>query len=227
MMVPALIPQGYFVEFIHPQDEGFGHVFCGPHEIPGAWCPNCDKLLLRFLSLDTRDPRLGLQDKPFPFLHLLNCWTCNIAHDPLFYRVNPDGGVSLIKYGMAGVEEDFPYEYYPRHFPGTPIQLVPLTEDEQLTICQINEGILEPFDTPFNTSLSCPTHQVGGEPWLVQSDWDCWKMDCPECGEEMPCLASIGDSNLLPRGFTENSYVQFVFSYCPECDVVGALQQCD
>jgi len=226
-MVPALISQGYFVEFIHPQDEGFQHVFCGPHEISDAWCPNCDKPLLRFLSLDTRDPRLRLQDKSFPLLHLLNCWTCKVAQRPFFYRINPDGGVNLLEYGSGFEGPDFPYEDYPQHFPGAPIQLIPLTDEEQQTIYGLNEGILEPFDTPFNTRLSCPAHQVGGEPFLIQSDWDCWKLNCPVCRQEMPFLASVGDSNLLPRGFTDNAYVQFGFSYCPTCDVVGSLQQCD
>lgn len=106
-MVPTFITQGYFLEIVKPQDDGHRHAFCGPHLIPGAHCPNCDKPLLRFLSLDTCDPRLGLQHCPFPALPLVYCWTCNIAQEPFLYQVNADGGVQLLQYGDDGVEEFF------------------------------------------------------------------------------------------------------------------------
>ena len=54
------------------------HVFCGPNNIPGAWCPNCDKPLLNILDLDTSDPRLELGTALPSSLPLLCCWTCNV-----------------------------------------------------------------------------------------------------------------------------------------------------
>src|SRR5258708_9570244 len=61
-----------------------GHRFCGPHDIDGAWCPNCDKALLRFLTLDTADLRLGLEYSPVRLIHLLFCWECNVAQGTVY-----------------------------------------------------------------------------------------------------------------------------------------------
>ncbi|MDQ2801010.1 MAG: hypothetical protein M3Y13_15360 [Armatimonadota bacterium] len=73
---PADPAQGYFVDYARAADASpdFDHVFCGPHEVDGAWCPNCRKPLLRFLALDTRDNRLRLPNSLGPMLSLLFCW---------------------------------------------------------------------------------------------------------------------------------------------------------
>jgi len=60
-------------------NSSYRHVFCGPNEISGAWCPNCNKPLLKLLDLDTSDPRLELGSGTPLRLPLLYCWTCNIC----------------------------------------------------------------------------------------------------------------------------------------------------
>src|SRR2546421_682779 len=76
----------YYVDFARDValSAEHGHRFCGPHDIEGAWCPNCDKRLHRFLTLDTADMRLGLQNSPIRMIHLLFCWKCNVAQGDLF-----------------------------------------------------------------------------------------------------------------------------------------------
>lgn len=105
---------------------------------------------------------------------------------------------------------------------------MPLTDEEQQAICQLNAKEVESLDIPDKLNyLSIPSHQIGGEPWLVQTGWDCWQLSCPLCSHEMLFLASISNDALLPRGFADYDFLQIIYSYCPTCQVVGAVQGCD
>jgi hypothetical protein len=70
----------YFVDIAADKqlNNKYFHHFCGPNTTPGAWCPNCDKPLLKFMDLDASDPRLEIACDPSFRLPLLYCWTCNL-----------------------------------------------------------------------------------------------------------------------------------------------------
>ena len=78
-----------------------------------------------------------------------------------------------------------------------------------------------------------PTHQVGGEPYLVQlnPDYQAGELQefvtCPMCEQVMPFLAAIGDKTVSGKGFADNSEVQVLFHYCARDHVVSAFHQCD
>lgn len=225
----SILEQGYFVEYSGEATAGseYQHFFCGSHEVPGAWCPNCNKPLLLFLALDTTDPRLNLKEHPFRILSLFFCWTCNIAQKPLYYQFSVDGSVSLLEYGCGGGEPDFPYEDYPVYFPGAPALLVPIPDVFQTILTLLNMGEIYAYAIhKRHPDLQKPRHQVGGEPFLVQQNPD-YEMICPLCKRRMPFWASIGDDCLDPRGFTGNEWVQVIYNYCQRCRVIGAFQQCD
>lgn len=224
-MISTIIPQGYFIDYVKEQPD-YLHCFCGPHDITGADCPNCTKPLLRFFTFDTHDPRLRVMQNIAPQLHLLNCWTCNLAQRPFFYRCLPDGAVQLIEYGHDGIEVDFPYENYPRHFPGRFAMLTPIMPDQQGVILQLNQEEISPYRDDQTEALAIPTHQLGGEPYLIQP-WECIELTCPECKKYMPFFASVGDRCLLPQGFVDNDYVQMCFSLCLTCSIIGAVVMCD
>lgn len=134
----SITQQGYWVQYADSQSGEYGHCFCGPNRVSGAWCPTCRKPLLRILSLDTSDPRLGLMDCGLSSLPLLYCWTCEIAWDQFFYQVQPpEGTVHLLKFASGSMPEGHyrePYVPYPDSFPETPVRLVPLTNDQQWLI---------------------------------------------------------------------------------------------
>ncbi len=139
MQLNSLIPQGYFLKYLRKNDVSeFTHIFCGSHSVKGAWCPNCQKPLLRFLALDINDPKLGLEKTPFEWLSLFFCWTCEIAQMPFYYSFAANGEVQLMKYGEGGVQLNFPTENYPIFFPQAYFKLQPLTEKEQTTIKELN-----------------------------------------------------------------------------------------
>jgi hypothetical protein len=157
----------------------------------------------------------------------LYCWTCNIAGEGFFYQLIADG-VKLLKYGRGGLDNFFNKDNFPRHFPGAPARLIPLTTEEQRAICSLNADEIDyPERDELAQALAVPMHQVGGEPYLVQHDWECTSLTCPVCHREMSFLASIGDDAVLPRGFVENDFVQVLYSYCSLCHVVGAIHTCD
>ncbi len=222
--------QGYFVELNTGRVTSSKHLhsFCGSHEVDGAWCPNCDKPLLRFLALDAGDKRLELPLAPHGTVSLFFCWTCNIAQSyPFLYAIQGEGSIRLLQYGRGGAIRDFPYEDYPVHFPLAEAHLVQIPEADQRVIRQINTDEVDWNALhPKYQELDKPRHQVGGEPYLVQRDRS-YRMRCSMCAQPMPFLAAIADSCLDKRGFTGNPYVQVLFHYCRRCTVVGAFQQCD
>jgi len=225
---PADPVQGYFVDYAHTKArEEFDHFFCGPQDVKGAWCPNCQKPLLRFLALDTQDNRLALQNTPSRLLSLLFCWTCSVAQEVFFYRALEDG-VELLDYGQGGVDTDFPYEKYPIFFPGAAAALNAISAEEQTLItrlnCRFESGEKASAIYGKRRDLWSVRHQIGGEPFLIQG---LLALVCPDCGTEMPLLASIANDCLDERGLTGNDGLQLLFHYCRKCCVVGVYQECD
>ena len=229
---PADPSQGYFVDYQVAPEGGtdFGHYFCGPQKVGGALCPNCHKPLLRFLALDTHDSRLKLQGCPSETLSLFFCWTCNIAQELFLYCILADG-IELLRYGRGGVETDFPYEGYPIFFPGARATLRQMTAEEQHLIVLQQSNLETEADALARAEfmrqrpdLSEVRHQVGGEPFLMQPFV---AGECPDCGGEMPFLASIGDDCLDVRGLVGEDGVQVIFQYCRRCYIVGVYQETD
>ncbi len=244
--VPA---KGYFVELSETQPGEYRHIFCGQHSIRDAWCPNCDKPLLRFLTLDLADPQLELNGSE-ERLPLMNCWTCGIAQADFYYQLRADNGISVLSCGRGEHTSDFPYNHYPEHFPQRHVQLVPMPTCIQQGLVRLNAGKVSstysdavgmpeldtdtvgrvgnapPMDHPDSESdgLTIPKHQVGGQPYLLDTYW---RMRCPKCGNRMPFLASIGDYSGTTKGFADNSFVQLLYHYCRECRCVGCYQQTD
>lgn len=209
----------------------FGHQFCGAHNIAGANCPNCQKPLLRFLTLDTTDERIGLSQLGERRIHCLFCWTCNIAHEPFYYKHHDDGSIALIEYGKDGVEVDFPYEDYPSAFPEASVTLLEIASDAQKAIQSVNAGRLKisSWRDKHPDLFGCQ-HQIGGEPFLIQRNPNyATERDirCPECKKSTPFFVSIADDCLDERGFTENDGVQVIFNLCRQCLTMCAFQQCD
>lgn len=219
------VPGQGFSVVLAPSARNHDHRFCGDHRIEGAVCPNCDKPMLRVMSLDTADARLELQDLGVPAVHLLFCWTCNLAQGESAYELREDGGIRWVSYLRGGVERDFPYPDYPPAFPGTGLELEALSREDQATLIRLNEGSLDPSKLDVSRAPLCqPAHQIGGEPFFVQSPP---AELCPVCWEPMLFLASVADATLDGRGFTGNSGVQQLYMLCRKDRIVTTLQQCD
>jgi thiol-disulfide isomerase/thioredoxin len=227
---PWAIPErGYWLRPINErprEGEGWRHVFCGSHATPGAWCPNCDKPLLRYAAFDCRDGRLAVQDG-LEDLPLFYCWTCNVADGDLQYQLLRDGSVRLLAHGKGREPNAFVLDDHPSDFPEVTVRLDALTENEQLSIQRLNREEVSPWDGPqFLEHLSVPAHQVGGEPYLVQLN-PSYRLLCASCRDTMPFLCAFGDAATGPAGFTGEEYVQVLFHFCRRCRVVGAFHQCD
>jgi len=211
----------------------FQHVMGGQHSISGADCPNCEKPLLRFLSLDTTDERLGLRGLDAPHLPLLYCWPCGISEEEFFYRVKKDGSVELVASGYGPPSDRYPYEGYPDHFPMRRVELRAIPDGDQELVRAINRSSYSPFSAA-HEHLRSARHQIGGEAFLWQPLRE--DLTCPDCSLEMLFLATICDNAVGPDvrkgyreevSFTKNLGVQVVYHYCRDCSVVGAYQMCD
>ncbi len=220
---------GYFLMYSqeHDRDVQCTHIFCGKHHIHGAWCPNCQKSLLRFFSLSLQDKKLDVtMSSSVNYLPLLFCWTCNIAQEQFSYHVITDSKIQILDYKKGGVETNFPYNDYPLYFPKAHVVLEQLPSLTQKIFSQLNSGLISEVDvSELDNTLCKPQHQLGGEPYLIQSELP--RVLCPSCKIRMPFLASVGDHCLDKRGFTGNEYVQVLFFLCKECSIISTLQQCD
>jgi hypothetical protein len=219
---------GYKLNFSPTSSEVF-HDFCGQHEIDGAVCPNCDKPLLRLLSLYSKDPVLNLDHNRHPSVHLLYCWTCSIPYGEFSYEVNRDGSVKILEIPPRQPESEFGpeglYDGDTGLFPARRVALQPLSDAQQqeLKARQV-EDAPDDIDAYFG-------HQIGGYPFIYNPS----KAFCPKCSKEMPGLAAISDcaagnndfSDEPGETFTGNSGVQMVFHFCRDCSVVSAYHSCD
>jgi len=233
---PAGNPEsGYWLSF-NPHASEVAHQFCGDNEIPGTDCPNCMKPLLRILSLDARDVRVNLDPARIPFVHLFYCWTCSIPFGEFSYKIEKDGSIKTVK-SLSEYEDAFgsdgPYDGYMGVFPLCHVALEPISDEDQQKLCQwaeSNEGDTED-DVEALDRLATPRHQVGGYPFIANPE----RTSCPECGQDMPLLATICDDSTGndPWGreekvsFAGNGGVQMIFHLCRECSIVTAYHCCD
>jgi hypothetical protein len=222
---------GYWLNF-SPLPAEVQHDFCGTPEIAGATCPNCEKPLLRLLSLNAKDQKLNIEPAHNSVVHLLYCWTCTIPYGEFCYKVAKDGSVEILKlpskhpqiqeFGPAG-----PYDGYTGIFPERQVSLQAMSESEQ--------RILERrFATGLEDRRNEPPrgrHQIGGYPVIDNPS----KTSCPICSEDMPLLAALCDDATGNQPFEiepENSFagdgsVQMIFHFCRNCSVVTAYHSCD
>jgi len=232
----TIVSQPYFVEYdaagtTDGNDDLSSHIFCGPHVIPGAQCRNCERPLLRFLTLLTDDPRLGLSGSKTDSLHLLYCWRCNVAQENFRYAMFSGGAVEIVACGTGGVEPDFPYADYPVFFPGSRASLVKMTDGAQTAIRAYNSGRSRYPDLhSSHPDASRCRHQIGGEPFLIQRNPGypqamAEALKCSKCGKSMPFLASIADDCVDRRGFTGDTSAQVLYHLCRKCLEFVAFHQ--
>lgn len=207
------------------RDADVPHVAGGEHEVDGAYCPNCDKPMLRMLSLDTTDGRLGLARLGVPFVHLLFCWTCNLAQSHTAYELLPSGGVQLQRHLAGGNAGDFPYADYPRHFSGAGVWLDPVPAQEVQVVAELKDGSRSATDLSTQQQhLSVPRHQVGGSPLFLQG---APAVLCPACATPMAFITCCADEAPDGARYTGNQFVQVVFMLCERDRIVSSYQECD
>lgn len=212
---------GYLLNF-SPEPNNVLHEFCGTHEIRGAVCPNCNKPLLRILSLNAKDRVLNLNEAKTPSVHLLYCWTCSVPFGVFSYRVNSDESIEILHIPERQPESEFgmegPYDGYTGKYPTRKVSL---------------EAINEASDANWAAARkeSEPRHQIGGSPFIENPQTPA----CPICSDEMPLLATICDdaagndpwNRQESSTFVGNGGVQMLFHFCRECSVVTAYHCVD
>ena len=214
--------QGFTLKVLHRSTSSGQpiHAFCGENTVEGAVCPNCAKKLMMLLNINLNDNRIEIEDADIKELPLLFCWPCSLAQSLFTYRVSAPNNIQILQYKKGNREKDFPYENYPETFPAAMVDLVRLSDIEQAEISKYNAA-----HPAYSLYEFPPKNQIGGEPILVQPIGE--PIICPDCGKQMPLLATIGDECTDERGFTGNSYVQTLFFYCSKCRVISTYQQCD
>lgn len=145
---------------------------------------------------------------------------------PFYYEVQMDGSLVVLQYGR-GPGDGALYPGYPDHFPGASARLLQISDATQEVLCKINRGDPEVDELQFELpALGVPQHQIGGEPFLIQSVLE-RRVICPKCRSTMPLFASVGNNCLHPDGIMGDDYVQLLYYYCTTCCVVGAFNQAD
>jgi len=120
----------------------------------------------------------------------------------------------------------FPYPNYPESFPSERVELLPITPDIQKIIILMNEGREEECDEfSRKHELYMPKNQIGGIPLLLQGATENPK--CQNCRLSMPFLICISNRASFSNRFTDYDYVQVIFYFCSDCQVVSAFQACD
>lgn len=256
----TLIEQGYKIIPATVEQAEYDHRLFGVQSIDGAWCPNCNKPLLSLASIDTRDPRLGLTHLPLARIPLLYCMRCCISWADgdvnttglqrhrhthacgttadsfsgngceFYYHVSAAESVSILVYNEGYDAEYLPYPDYPDSFPGIPVMLQPINEQERWYCQRMNRYEEEhpaesenieasyAFQTQYDY-LNDWTHQLGGEPCFWNPPCD---LTCPCCGAVMPFLALIEDNvSAGTPDMSGGAGGQLTFHLCPDCSIIG------
>jgi len=238
--------QGYTLEFLRrgAPPPRYAHAIGGKHSIPGATCPWCSRPLLLLATLDTRDPRLGLElkwddDTDFALgsarvpvdhvrrreLPLFYCWYC--APASMCYRITSGGGVDVLDHDVSmGPPEFVERPDYPLFFPRRPVRLVRIPDDVRAALRRHRVGKLSDADERRYSRFLWPRHQVGGVPYFAQGGMGTGT-GCTLCTTgDSGTLAAIADDSGTKGGFVGSSSVQVLFRYCIPCQVVNGANEC-
>ncbi|MHC4093956.1 MAG: hypothetical protein ACYSVY_27400, partial [Planctomycetota bacterium] len=162
----------------------------------GGDCPNCHKPLIQHMRLDTRDPRLKLQELGVPELPLLYCGRCGILERPLVYRVESPGRIQLILFhpdSREDIGQHWRDDGLPDVFPERSIELHPIPDWMQNLVLSMNSGRELTAEEEVKAGAEARTYwpdgrpyfdgyprQVGGIPYFDQ-DWA--PPECAACTE--------------------------------------------
>jgi hypothetical protein len=224
-------PKHAYILNFSPMAGAVQHDFCGSHDIRGATCPNCNKPLLRILSLHARDHVLNLDQTKTLVVPLLYCWTCSIPYGEFSYEVNVDGTIEIVQIPERQPDSEFglegPYDGYTGAYPLQTVALEPMSDvDDAKLATARQDGEYDSDDDLFE-----PRHQIGGSPFIYNPQ----TLTCPVCSKEMPILAAVcndatGNTPWKNEDFSTfagNGSVQMVFQFCRNCAIVSAYHSCD
>jgi hypothetical protein len=227
----------------------YKHALCRSNNNSSAICPNCDSKLIKLLQLDMSDPQLSLSKLFSNIIVIYYCFRCAIIEAPFYYKIRSDYGVEILDYkknlpgyspswlGNGPFEEWEQLEYYPE----VPLQLNKASDDQSRYLLAhfLNRRIdINLVDNSLQHYLCNERYDddeylpqlrniIGGIPFL-QYIWEFAPFICPQCGENMPFLLTIGEPYIDCNG-NEVSYtgelVQIVSAFCSKCNVVGVAHE--
>jgi hypothetical protein len=207
----------------------FAHRVGGGNAIRGAWCPNCDKPLFRFLTLDLSDPRLRLPIES-PEVPLLYCMRCPLSWYPFVYRIVREDVGDIVSAFRGAIEPDGCYQDWYRtlgdFLPGVDVRLVTMAPQLRDVIKRLDDGVGSSEDgSLYNLAMGRrPTsgvdamNQVGGRPFRIQKVDD---PECAVCGGTARFLASLYNDDVEGIIVEPEKWGAQILFFC--CDVCGAV----
>jgi hypothetical protein len=214
-------------------ESSFRHQIGGTSSFVGAICPNCEKPLTLFFSLDRSDRRVPLATWNTKCVELLYCWCCQLSEGYFSYRVECLSDIpqlEIIEQTKGESFDDFPYADYPRQFESKSISLVEVEESTEALKHEYAKSILagdddfwDELDQEQRDIISADMHQLFGVPYLHDFAEKC----CPICGLPMKFLATVADDAGHGERFIGAECVQVVFTVCESCRVISARNECD
>lgn len=220
----------------------FAHRVGGSSDWFGADCPNCAKPFICFLTLDTADPVLPLQDSPYRRLPILTCPRCNVWYGGLTYRVFDDGLIQLIRADQGASkdaadqwDDDIGRDELDR----APVSLTPLPKRFEKLQTRLYADGRSSLSTkqqieynsvaarfaggdPAGDIFPMLFNQVGGRPHLPQGAYD---EECT-CGRAMSPLALLCNHKSSGFQIAGSDDVHLISWFCPPCHHVSVTHKC-
>lgn len=218
--------KGYLIEL--DQKSEFDHDVGGECHFHNSACPNCQRPLLQYLSLDTRDARLGL-GAVTRSLPLLGCGRCALSWSPFVYRIADERGIEILQAGRGDDQYDeFQACVGSDRLTKRRVGLRPIPQSIEALYDLLNNNLAlseaqERHIADFIGRYAKPevgaypivdtTNQVGGRAFLQQ------RLDDPRCHlcqNEMAFLACLcnDERSQFKIGMDDE---QIIFFFCDSC----------
>jgi hypothetical protein len=220
----------------------FDHFVGGSHAIRSADCPNCDKPLMQYMSINTADDRLNLGFLGVDRLPLLYCMRCALCWRVFEYYVKSSDAISIVRvhrgertwddwYG-DGFGDELPKRYFdlypiPEHIQylhGRISRGYQPTDAEELEISRFTGKVAQPEVGGY--PIVDAINQIGGETFFVQPINTPMCRVCKENGmkRHMSFVASLvnDDRTRLRIG---HDGVQVLFFTCCSCGLIHVIHR--
>jgi hypothetical protein len=233
------IERNFGCRVVEANTSDYGHHFGGGEQYSGTTpdggvCPV--HLLFEF---NVHDPTFPISVAGLSWLPLF--FAFQYDGRPMSYLVHPDYAIEMLEVASSQYTPDFPYRGYPSSFLTKPVELVPITYEEQRALSlhrRLFENALcpcglQPDDRHIIERIGTEFTRIGGYHDLLQgvTDVGCPNQGCELANYKYPVMETFASMWSEPITGIDvwnsgGEPIQIIYQICPECAAIRTFNLC-
>ena len=234
----AKIQQSFGCRIRQVNESTYGHSFGGAFGYTGSVPKNGLTSVQLILRLNLKDPTSPLSIEGVDWLPLF--YPFQYDTPSMAYRVISASAIEILELDGTKYVADFPYSGYPMSFPKTPVQLLPMTYEQERAVMFLSHlrrhlfwlEALSEEDRQLVKSVGTNVSKIGiCHSFLQEEPLNYCPNDQCELSREFSRLETFATVwNEPVQGFdlwqSGGEEIQIIYQICPRCATIVTMNQC-